>query len=92
VVKRIWRREGLIIPAKQPKRGRLWRNDGPCVRLRPERANHVWSYDFVQDQTHDGRVDRTLNIIYEFTKDALVIGVKRRLNWADAVFLVCVQY
>jgi putative transposase len=60
--------------------------------VRPERPNHVWSYDFVQDRTHDGRVDRTLNIIDEFTKDALVIGAKRRLNWADAVFLVCVQY
>jgi hypothetical protein len=41
---------------------------------------------------HNGRVDRTLNIIDESTKDALVIRAKRRLNWADAVFLVCVQY
>jgi putative transposase len=56
-----------------------------CVQLRPERPNHVWSYDFVQDRTHDGCVDRTLNIIDEFTKEALVIRVKRRLNWADVV-------
>jgi hypothetical protein len=92
VVKRIWRGEGLKVPHKQPKRGRLWLNDGPCVRLRPERAKHVWSYDFVQDRTHDGRVDRTLNIIDESTNEVLVIRAKRRLNWADAVFLVCVQY
>ncbi len=48
-VERIWRCEGLKVPARQPKRGRLWLNDGSCVRLRPERANHVWAYDFVED-------------------------------------------
>ena len=82
-VERIWRQEGLKVPQKQPKKGRLWLNDGSCVRLRPERPNHVWSYDFVQDRTHDGRVFRTLNIIDEFTKEALVIRVKRRLNSTD---------
>lgn len=59
--------------------------DGSCVRLRPERPNHVWSYDFVQDRTHDGRVYRTLNIIDEFTKEALAIRVKRKLNSVDVV-------
>ena len=53
-VERIWRREGLKVPAKQPKRGRLWLADGSCVRLRAERPNHVWSYDFVEDRTHEG--------------------------------------
>ncbi|TJZ79817.1 IS3 family transposase [Paracoccus hibiscisoli] len=84
-VERIWRQEGLKVPQKQPKKGRLWLNDGSCVRLRPERTNHVWSYDFVQDRTHDGRIFRTLNIIDEFTKEALVIRVKRRLNSTDVV-------
>lgn len=84
-VERIWRREGLKVPQKQPKKGRLWLNDGSCVRLRAERPNHVWSYDFVQDRTHDGRVFRTLNIIDEFTREALVIRVKRRLNSTDVV-------
>ncbi len=46
-VERIWREEGLKVPAKQPKRTRLWLNDESCVRLRPEHLNHVWSYDFV---------------------------------------------
>ncbi len=59
--------------------------DGSCVRLRAERPNHVWSYEFVQDRTHDGRVYRTLNIIDEFTRQALVIKVKRRLNSTDVV-------
>ncbi len=84
-VERIWRREGLKVPQKQAKRGRLWLGDGSCVRLRPERPNHVWSYDFVQDRTHDGRVFRTLNIIDEFTKEALVIRVARKLNSTDVV-------
>jgi len=53
-VERIWRREGLKVPPKQPKRSRLWFNDGSCIRLRPERPNHVWSYDFVQGRTHEG--------------------------------------
>ena len=64
-VERIWKREGLKVPQKQPKRGRLWLADGSCIRLRPEYPNHVWSYDFVEDRTHDGRKLRMLNVIDE---------------------------
>ena len=67
-VERLWRREGLKVPARQPKRGRLWLDDGSCIRLRPERPNHVWSYDFVADRTHDGKAYRMLCIIDEFTQ------------------------
>lgn len=84
-VQRIWRREGLKVPQKQPKRGRLWLNDGSCVRLRAERSNHVWSYDFVEDRTHDGRKFRILCVIDEFTREALAIRVKRRLNSTDVL-------
>ena len=84
-VERIWYREGLKVPQKQPKKGRLWLNDGSCVRLRPERPNHVWSCDFVQDRTHEGRAYRTLNIIDEFTREALMIRVDRKLNSTDVV-------
>lgn len=84
-VERIWRREGLKVPAKQPKRGRLWLNDGSCVRLRPEHPNHVWSYDFVEDRTHDGRKIRMLNVIDEFTHECLSIRVARRLNSTDVI-------
>ena len=58
-VERIWRREGLKVPQKQPKKSRLWLNDGSCVRLRPERPNHVWSYDFVEARPVDRRAIRT---------------------------------
>jgi putative transposase len=79
-VERIWRREGLKVPKKQKPRGRLWLNDGSCVRLRPERANHVWSYDFVSAATHDGRTLRLLTLIDEYTRECLAIRVARRLN------------
>ena len=84
-VERIWRSEGLKVPRKHKKRRRLWLNDGSCVRLRPKRPNHVWSYDFVHERTHDGRAFRTLNIIDEFSKEALMIRVNRKLNSTDVV-------
>jgi transposase InsO family protein len=84
-VERIWRREGLKVPQKQKPRGRLWLNDGSCVRLRPERANHVWSYDFVSAFTHDGRTVRMLNLIDEHTRECLAIRVERRLNSRDVI-------
>jgi putative transposase len=87
-VERIWRREGLKVPHKQPRKGRLWLNDGSCVRLRPERPNHVWSYDFVEDRTHNGRKYRMLNIVDEFTRECLAIRVKRRLNSIDVIDLL----
>jgi len=82
---RIWRREGLKVPTKQPKRGRLWLNDGSCVRLRPSWRNHVWAYDFVQDRTHDGRAIKMLTVIDEFTRECLTINVARRLRHDDVL-------
>jgi putative transposase len=79
-VQRIWRREGLKEPQKQRARGRLWLGDGSCVRLRPERANHVWSYDFVKAITHDGRALRILVVIDEYTRECLALRVARRLG------------
>ena len=84
-VARIWRLEGLKVPSKQPKRGRLWLNDGSCIRLRPERPNHVWSYDFVEDRTHDGRKYRMLNVIDEFTRECLAIRINRKLKSTDVI-------
>lgn len=84
-VERLWRREGLKVPQKQPKRGRLWLNDGSCTRLRPEHPNHVWSYDFVEDRTHDGRKYRLLNVVDEFTRECLAIRVSRKLGSIDVV-------
>ena len=79
-VERVWRQEGLKVPAKQPKRGRLWLNDGSCLRLKPEFPNHVWSYDFMLERTHDGRAFRILNVIDEFSRESLAVKVKRHLG------------
>lgn len=79
------RREGLKVPPKQPKRGRLWLNDGSCVRLRPEYRNHVWSYDFVHCRTDNGKAFRTLNILDEFSRECLTIRTKRKLNSTDVI-------
>jgi len=84
-VERIWRREGLRVPQKQPKRGRLWMNDGSCVRLRPLHPNHVWAYDFVMDRTHDGRAFRMLTVIDEHTRECLAIVVDRKLRSGDVI-------
>ena len=79
-VERIWRREGLKVPQKQPKRGRLWLNDGSCVRRRPKHRHHAWSYDFVMDRTHDGRALRMLTVIDEYSRKCLAIRTEHRQN------------
>lgn len=84
-VERIWREQGLKVPQKQPKRGRLYLNDGSCIRLRPTHRNHVWSYDFVMDRTHDTRSYRMLTVIDEYTHECLAIHVKRKLNSSDVL-------
>ncbi len=73
------------MPYKQKKKSRLWLTDGSVIRMRPERPNHVWSYDFVFDRTRDGRKIRTLNIIDEYTRECLMIKVKRSLNGSDVI-------
>lgn len=82
-VERLWRREGLKVPAKQPKRGRVGLNDGSCLRLKPEFPKHVWSYDFVLERTQDGRAFRILNVIDEYTRECLAVKVKRHLDHED---------
>jgi transposase InsO family protein len=84
-VERIWRREGLKVPSRQPKRARLWLNDGSCIRLRATHPNHVWSYDFVMDRTHNGKAFRMLTVIDEYTHEALAIKTKRQLNSTDVL-------
>ncbi len=85
-VERIWRQEGLKVPQKQPKRGRLWLNDGSCIRLRPERKNHVWSYDLMAARTQDGRAFRILTILDEYTRECLSITVARRITAQDVIY------
>lgn len=84
-VERIWRRQGLKVPQKQPKRSRLWLNDGSCLQLRPEYPGHVWSYDFVEGRTDDTRKFRILSIIDEASRECLALPVARRLRSEDVL-------
>lgn len=84
-VERLWRREGLKVPQKQPKRRRLWLADGSCVRLRPTHTDHVWSYDFVMHRTSDGRAFRMLTLIDEHSRECLAIDVARSLKSEDVL-------
>jgi transposase InsO family protein len=79
-VQRIWRADGLKVPAKQPKRDRLWLSDGSCIRLRPEHCNHVWVHDFVAKRTHDERPLKLLTVVDEYTRECLAILVTRRIT------------
>jgi len=84
-VERIWRREGLKVPQKQPKRSRLWLNDGSCIRLRPEHIDHVWSYDFMAEKISNGSAFWILNIIDKSTRECLRIKVNRRISSQDVI-------
>jgi len=84
-IERIWKKEGLKVPAKQPKRGRLWFNDGSCIRLRPLFKDHVWSYDFVATRTEEGLSLRILTLIDEYTKECLILKAARRLRSQDVL-------
>ena len=83
-VQRLWREEGLRVPVRRRKRRRLGDSTVPAERLRSERPNHVWAFDFQFDQTAEGRVLKLLNIVDEFTREALEMLVERNIN-ADAV-------
>jgi transposase InsO family protein len=84
----IWREEGLKVPSKQPKKGRLWRKDGSIVRKRAKYRNHVWSYDFMFDRTHNGRTFKILNIIDESTRECYATHVARRIRSQDVILVL----
>jgi len=84
-VERLWRREGLKVPRRQPEGGRLWPNDGSCVRLRPERPDHVWSHDLVEDRTHDGRGYRMPDVVDEYARECLAVRVDRKPGSTEVI-------
>ncbi len=84
-VERIWREEGLKVPVKQPRRGRLYLNDGSCIRLRSCWKNHVWSYDFVLDRLKSGKKIRMLTVIDEYSRKCLAIRVGSSLKSDDVL-------
>ena len=85
---RLWKREGLKVPVKQRKRRRLGSSDNGVVRRKSEHINHVWSYDFLMDQTDDGRVLKILAILDEHTRECLTLEVARRIRSCDVIALL----
>lgn len=84
-VERIWREEGLKVPKRHKKRGRLYLNDGSCIRLRPHWKSHVWSYDFVAERLINGRKIRILTVIDEYTRECLALRVGYGLKSDDVM-------
>ncbi len=79
-VQRLWREEGLRVPQRKRKRRRLGESTVPAERLRAQRPNHVWAFDFQFDQTADGRVLKLLNVVDEYTRESLVMLVERSID------------
>lgn len=84
-VYRLWRKEGLKVPHKQRKKRRLGHSGNGIVRRRAEHPDHVWCYDFVHDQTADGRPLKLLAIEDECTRECLAIEVARGLTSRDVI-------
>src|SRR5947207_5290377 len=84
-VHRLWRQEGLKVPQKQRKRRRLGGSVNACFRRKAQGPNDVWSYDFVMDQTSDGRRLKMLPVVDEFTRECLTIEVERRMTAREVV-------
>ena len=79
-IQRLWREEGLRVPAKRRKRQRLGASTVPAGRLRAQRPDHVWALDFQFDTTTDGRVLKLLHVVDEHTREALAVQVERRID------------
>jgi putative transposase len=86
-VHRLWRKEGLKVPQKQHKRGRVrdGSSENACHRRKAEKMNQVWSFDFCFDRTSDNRPLKIFSVIDEFTRRCLVIEVERHLTGSDVV-------
>lgn len=88
-VHRLWRKEGLKVPDKQRKRGRLsillGTSENSCTRRQATHPNHVWSYDFVMDLTEDGRRLKMMPIVDEYSRECLSIDVERSITAEDVV-------
>lgn len=79
-IQRLWREEGLRVPAKRRKRQRLGTSTTPAARLRAERPDQVWALDFQFDTTTDGRILKLLHVVDEHTREALAVRVERRID------------
>ena len=85
-VQRIWKAEGLQLPRRKPRKRRY----GPKGEVihKAQYRNHVWSYDFLEDRTQNGRRLRILAVIDEFTRECLALLVDRSITSEKVVSLL----
>jgi putative transposase len=84
-VYRLWRREGLKVPAKRRKKRRLGRSENGCLHRRAEQKDHVWAWDFVFDHTTSGSQLKWLSIVDEHTRECLALKVDRSITSEDVI-------
>jgi len=84
-VHRIWKEEGLQVAKKTRKRRRLGTKNNSCIRKKAEHMNHVWSYDFIMDETESGNRLKMLTILDEYTRENLSIDVERSITSRDVI-------
>jgi len=76
---RILRREhGLQLAVKKPRKRRRGVSDG--LPKQAEYPNHVWTYDFMFDQTEDARSLKWLTVVDEYTREAKALFCSRSFN------------
>ena len=84
-VQRIWQKEGLQVPYRHKFRKTEGCSDNSCCVKKAEYINHVWTYDFMSDQTEDGRKLKFLTVLDEFTRESLTIEVSRSIKAKDVI-------
>jgi transposase InsO family protein len=87
-VQRLWRMEGLKVPPKARKQRAPGHSENSCMKRKAEHPNHVWTYDFVADQTEDGRMLRFLCIVDEFTRESLALEVERSMGAVEVIHVL----
>jgi len=82
-VRRLRKCAGLQVVKKARKRRPVGPSTGTPTRA--EHPNHVWSYDFVHDETTDGRRVKCLTILDEYTRESVAIHCARSITAGDVV-------
>ena len=84
-VHRIWKQEGLKVPARPARKRARGSSENSMQRHAATHLNHVWTYDFVHDQTDDGGRLKWLPIVDEYSREVLSLEVARSMTAGDVV-------
>ena len=84
-VQRLWQKEGLQVPYRRTIKRSRGRSENACFLKKAAFINHVWTYDFIEDQTEDGRMLKFLTVLDEYTRESLAIEVGRSIRAKDVI-------